>query len=169
MFLVLVSQSSFSHFEKFKIIRLAFTYQLHKVPPCLPCCLFSIFEQQNSVDRRFQTTKKRILWNKNSKRVGRAIPDQLFHIFCGLEYSSIAAWGSQTTSIEALASQTQHKNSCFSVKAKFKLFFRQTSLHQNVKHLVRLFWRCLSTKKITEKFRAVYLSINKFNCIEMSL
>ena len=41
-------------------------------------------------------------------------------------------------SIEALESQTQHKNNCFSVKAKFKLFFRQTSLHQNVKHLVEL-------------------------------
>ena len=39
-------------------------------------------------------------------------------------------------SIEALESQTQHKNNGFSVKAKLKLFFRQTSLHHNVKHLV---------------------------------
>ena len=56
--------------------------------------------------------------------------------FCGLKNSSIEVWGSQTTSIKALESRTQHKNNCFSVKAKFKLFFRQTSLHQNVKHLV---------------------------------
>ena len=39
-------------------------------------------------------------------------------------------------SIKALKSQRQHKNNCFSLKAKFKLFSRQTSLHQNVKHLV---------------------------------
>ena len=39
-------------------------------------------------------------------------------------------------SIEALETQTQHKNNYFSVKAKFKLFFRQIRLHQNVKHLV---------------------------------
>ena len=57
---------------------------------------------------------------------------------CGQKNSSIKAWGSQTTSIKSLESQTQHKNNCFSVKAKFKLFFRQTSLHQNVKHLVGL-------------------------------
>ena len=43
--------------------------------------------------------------------------------FCGQKKSSIQAWGSQTTSIEALESQTQHKNNCFSVKGKFKLFF----------------------------------------------
>ena len=58
--------------------------------------------------------------------------------FCGLKNTSIEAWGSQATSIEALVSQTRHKNNCFSVKAKFKLFFRQTSLRQNVKHLVGL-------------------------------
>ena len=56
--------------------------------------------------------------------------------FCGLKNSSIEAWWSQTMSIKALDSQTEHKNNCLSVKAKFKLFFRQTSLHQNVKHLV---------------------------------
>ena len=46
-------------------------------------------------------------------------------------------------SIEALESQTSpqvklaaRKNNYFSVKAKIKLFFRQTSLPQNVKHLV---------------------------------
>ena len=33
------------------------------------------------------------------------------------------ALGSQTKLIKALKSQTQHKNNCFSVKAKFKLFF----------------------------------------------
>ena len=54
--------------------------------------------------------------------------------FCSLKNLSIKAWGSQTTSIEALEGQTQHKN-------KFKLFFRQTSLHQNVKHLVGLLMR----------------------------
>ena len=58
--------------------------------------------------------------------------------FYGLKNSSIEAWGSQTTSIEALESQTQHKNNRFLVKAKFKLFFRQTSLHQNVK---QYFWK----------------------------
>ena len=43
-------------------------------------------------------------------------------------------------SIEAFESQTQLKNNCFSVKAKFKLvfFFRQISRHKNVKHLVGL-------------------------------
>ena len=60
----------------------------------------------------------------------------MLHIFCDLKNSWIEAWGSQTTSIKALESQTHHKNNCFLVKAKFKLFFRQTSLHQNVKHLV---------------------------------
>ena len=58
--------------------------------------------------------------------------------FCGQKNSPIKAWGSQTKSIKSLESQTQHKNNWFSVKAKFKLFFRQTSLHQNVKHLVGL-------------------------------
>ena len=65
---------------------------------------------------------------------GTAQPN--FSHFCDLKYSSIEAWGSQTTSVEALGSQTQHKNNCLSFKAKVKLFFRQTSLHQNVKYLV---------------------------------
>ena len=38
--------------------------------------------------------------------------------------------------IEALETKTQHKNNCFLVNTKFKLFSRQTSLHQNVKHVV---------------------------------
>ena len=38
--------------------------------------------------------------------------------FVWLEQSSIEAWGSQITPIEALESQTQHKNNCFSVKTK---------------------------------------------------
>ena len=63
--------------------------------------------------------------------------------FCGLKNSSIKAWGSQTTSIEALESQTQHENNRFLVKAKFKLFSRQTSPHQNVKHLVGYFYSYL--------------------------
>ena len=63
-------------------------------------------------------------------------PDQIFHIFCGLKNSSFEAWGSQKTTIEALESQAQCKNNCFLVKAQFRLFFRQTRLHQNVKHLV---------------------------------
>ena len=72
---------------------------------------------------------------KKQKLSYRSTRPNISH-FCGLKNSSIEAWGSQATSIEALESQTQHKNNCFSVKAKFKLFFRQTSLHQNVKHLV---------------------------------
>ena len=48
----------------------------------------------------------------------------MFHIFVAGKKSSIQAWGSQTMSIKALESQTQHKNKCFfPVKAKFKLFF----------------------------------------------
>ena len=60
----------------------------------------------------------------------------MFHIFVAWKIRQSKLWGSQTTSIKSLESQTRHKNNCFSVKAKFKLFFRQTSLHQNVKHLV---------------------------------
>ena len=57
----------------------------------------------------------------------KSVPDQMFYIFVSWKIRQSSAWGSQTTSIEALESQTQHKSNCFSVKAKFKLFFRQTS------------------------------------------
>ena len=59
------------------------------------------------------------LWNVRSIRSTRP---NVSH-FCGLKHSSIEAWGSQTKLIAALENQTQHKNNCFLIKAKFKLFF----------------------------------------------
>ena len=83
-------------------------------------------------------SRQNILSHEIPKIVGNfeGITRPNFSHFWGPKKSSIEAWGSQTTSIEASESETQHKNNCFSVKAKFKLFFRHTSLHQNVKHLV---------------------------------
>ena len=79
--------------------------------------------------------------------------------FCGLKNSSIEAWGSHTTSIKALESQTQQQNNCFSVKAKFKLFFRRTSLHQNVKHLAGFF--------VSERSYTTVSSFNLRQTLEM--
>ena len=72
------------------------------------------------------------LWKVRSVCLGWTRPN-VSH-FWGLKSSSIEVWGSQTASIKVLESQTQHKNNCFLVKAKFELFFRQTSLHQNGKY-----------------------------------
>ena len=69
-------------------------------------------------------------------------PPNVSH-FCGLKSSSIKVWGSKTSWIEALESQTSsqvkfaaRKNNYFSVKAKIKLLCRRTSLPKNMKHLV---------------------------------
>ena len=80
--------------------------------------------------------ERRAMWNFKCEMVGQTAltPNKCFTFLCPEKFVNRNLRES-TTSIEAVESQTQ-QNNCFSVETKFKLFFRQTSLHQNVKHLV---------------------------------
>ena len=61
---------------------------------------------------------------------------------CGLKSLLIKAWGSQTKSIEALESQTQQKNNCFSVRPRTHAVKKVPGSHKFYSNLTQnpLFW-----------------------------